>query len=68
MALGLVSRNVEKWETGSDHPEINFIFSIPLLSLSEFDFKEGKLCSLLDLKEQRMKGAFILYFLMHGNS
>lgn len=49
--------------TDSYHPEMNFIFSIPLLSLSEFNIKGRNLCSLLDFKEWKIPSYSI--FLMH---
>lgn len=64
-APSLLSRNVKKWESDSDHLELNFIL-FPVLSLSGLIFKGRDLCSLLDFKEQWMECAFLI-FLMHGN-
>lgn len=52
---------VKKWET--DHPELNFILSFPVLSLPGFILKGRDLYSLLHFKEQWMKCSFIADFL-----
>lgn len=52
---------VKKWET--DHPELNFILSFPVLSLPGFILKGRDLCSLLHFKEQWMKCSFVADFL-----
>lgn len=61
-ALRLVSRNVRKRETVSDHVVLNLAISFPVLNLSGFIFKGRDLCSVLDFKRQWMKCPFTLNF------